>query len=916
MTKETADRTADLAAEVKLRREALQRREAVLGRHHRELSNDLYRLAELEYELADHHAARSLLLRAVAIERACVDRDAPVLVKSLMLLATVEAALGDFAVAVTHCEEAVQIETAHYGDRHDGLVGHLDELAAIYQWAGRPGDALAAAERAVSIGEAVFRADDGRLVEPLCHLSKAALGCGRYRAAFLAAERARAISKDAAAPSQAHAAAMLGYVFLNIGEMYRARELFAQALDWVRPLEGYPRQTAQLLVNLARVDASLGDYDSARRRLEEGLALLRDKVKGGPVGVVLQNLAIVSGMLGDRTRAFALHQEALQIERTRAGLLSEDVGLNLIAIGKLRCNESEDAEGIASLVEGMVILLNGDDPTYLAEGLRTFAQIFGRHQSAVWVFFEKLAVNLLQSIRGGIAAFDIGLERAFLRSHDDAYRALADRLIADGRLPEAQQVIRMLKEQELFLFTRGGAAQDGRTLASLTPVEDYWHRRMMTIGRNIKASCAASARGHELAPRKSDAMWAQGIIKSATGELSECLKSLAADFAQIENGASARSAPGDHPAAEATKARPEAGIALVQYLVKSHDLRIVVTTADSQRDHYVPLAEGELNRLIFVLRSALQERSETFMPAARRLYDILVAPVLADLRGAEVLALSLDGVLRYLPMATLHDGARYLIESFALVVTTEAVEPSAAPTGPTRLRGEGLGCSCAVGGQAALPGVREELEAIIRTGNTGGGIVPGVICLDENFTAPALRDALGAGNTVVHIASHFVFAVAQETASYLQLGDGSRLTLSDFVEMRVDEIDLVVLSACDTALVSGYHQAGREFESFGALVRSRGARNVVATLWPAVDTTTAELMRAFYRNRYEQGLALPESLRRAQLSVLYGEIADAPSLSRGIVDPDDPTVGLSRVSVRHPFYWASYVLMGDVLAIG
>lgn len=904
---QTRRRAKDFVGATALCREALQIREAILGRRHRDLAKTLYQLAELGCELADYRGAKSLSLRAIAIERATLDDNAALLADTLMLIARTETALGDFAAAVAHCEEAVQIETTRYGRGHPALVRPLNALTAVYQWAGRPAEALENAKRVVSIGESNFEANDDRFIEPLCHLCEAALRCGHYHDACLAAEQALAISGSLPGPNRARACATLGYALLNIGEMHRARELLSEVLNFLSALETHPQEKAEILVNLARAEAGLGDCESARQRLQAALALLRGSGTGGLIGTVIQNLAIVNGLLGESTYALALHQEALQIERRRLGELSEDVGLNLVAIGRLQA-----AAGFASLLEGLVVLLHSDDPAYLAEGFRALAQTFRSEQTTVSIFFEKLAVNLLQSLRGGIGAFDSKLESAFIGTHDEVYRRLGDRLIASSRLPEAQQVLRMLKEQELFQFTRG-AIHGRRTQVSLTAVEESWNRRLQSIAGDIKASCASSTRpGRRILPRI-EAKRVREAIRRASTALSDCLRAMAADFSQSEADAEATSLPALVLPSSSNPARPAAGSAAIHYLVKPRELCVVVTTSHSQRDHQLSLVEGELNRLIFGLRSALQDRSGNFMPAARRLFDILIAPLAADLTGTRMLAFSLDGVLRYVPMAALHDGEHYLVEKFALLFTTEAVEPLTAPATGGAPRGLGLGSTRAIAGRPALPGVREELEAVIRTDQRGTGVVPGVIRLDDEFTASALREGLAAGNDIVHIASHFVFAVAQEAASYLQLGDGSRLTLSDFVDMRFDGIDLVALSACDTALAGGHHQNGREIESFGALVRSQGARNVVATLWPAADMATAALMRAFYGNRYRLGLALPEALRHAQLSLLRSEIRPAsPPWTRGLIDPDEPILHLlPAVDTSHPFYWASYVLMGD-----
>jgi CHAT domain-containing protein len=289
---------------------------------------------------------------------------------------------------------------------------------------------------------------------------------------------------------------------------------------------------------------------------------------------------------------------------------------------------------------------------------------------------------------------------------------------------------------------------------------------------------------------------------------------------------------------------------------------------------------------------------------------MLVLPVAADLQSCNIqtLAVSLDGALRYLPIAALHDGERYLIEKFALVLTTGAV---AAPVaGPSTRRAVGLGVSRRVADWEPLPGVREELAAVIRIDGRTGGVLPGVIRLDEAFTAAALRHAASQANAVVHIASHFVFEAAHEAASYLLLGDGSRLTLAELAQLRFADIELVVLSACNTAIGGGHRQSGREIEGLGALVRHQGGRHVLATLWPVADRTAVAVMRAFYRNRYEAGLTAPEALRRAQLDAMRGRAPVAQDVTRGLVDPDDEQAGRG-FGTSHPFYWAPYILMGE-----
>jgi CHAT domain-containing protein len=87
---------------------------------------------------------------------------------------------------------------------------------------------------------------------------------------------------------------------------------------------------------------------------------------------------------------------------------------------------------------------------------------------------------------------------------------------------------------------------------------------------------------------------------------------------------------------------------------------------------------------------------------------------------------------------------------------------------------------------------------------------------------------------------------------------------------RGDQLDLIVLSACETAV--GDDQASMGLA--GAAVQA-GARSALASLWQANDAGTAALMTAFY-GHYGQGGSKAGALRDAQLALIGrgGEFAD------------------------------------------
>ena len=72
------------------------------------------------------------------------------------------------------------------------------------------------------------------------------------------------------------------------------------------------------------------------------------------------------------------------------------------------------------------------------------------------ILHGKQAVNAFQEVRGNLKALDSAFQQSYLKSHEDAYRSLADLLISQGRLSEAEKVLELLKEEEFNRIRRNG----------------------------------------------------------------------------------------------------------------------------------------------------------------------------------------------------------------------------------------------------------------------------------------------------------------------------------------------------------------------------------------------------------------------------------------------------------------------------
>jgi CHAT domain-containing protein len=188
------------------------------------------------------------------------------------------------------------------------------------------------------------------------------------------------------------------------------------------------------------------------------------------------------------------------------------------------------------------------------------------------------------------------------------------------------------------------------------------------------------------------------------------------------------------------------------------------------------------------------------------------------------------------------------------------------------------------------------------------GIYPGEEFLNREFDFFTLRDNLP-HHQLLHIATHSKVVPGRANQSFLLLGTGEKLAIPEIQSwLNFRNVNLVVLSACETAL-GGTGMDGREIAGVGYYFLKGGAKTVIASLWNVDDQSTRLLMEQFYKNLAQGTLASPvtkaEALRRAQLALLNGHYTAA------IAQQDDRTAPTSQRNIlRHPYYWAPFIIMG------
>jgi len=107
------------------------------------------------------------------------------------------------------------------------------------------------------------------------------------------------------------------------------------------------------------------------------------------------------------------------------------------------------------------------------------------------------------------------------------------------------------------------------------------------------------------------------------------------------------------------------------------------------------------------------------------------------------------------------------------------------------------------------------------------------------------------------------------------------LTMSEVMGLRLDA-DVVALTACGTGL--GKNVSGEGVMGMGRAFQYAGARNVLVSLWSVAESSATELTGAFF-TYVREGHEPKEAIQLARNEI-------------------------RRKGYEHPFYWASFILLG------
>ncbi len=867
-------------------------------------------IGNLHHQRGDDERAREVLERALAECKALGDETG--VARNIGNLGLVYDALGEPERALALHEESVK----RRDDAGDAL-GVARAQANVGLQRRRLGDEPGALDAYRRAREA-FRALGARreLVDVLVALAPVAAGLGAVEEGEGALAEAEKLT-DAGGYVEGRASVMnaRGLTLQRVSRDAEALDAYADALR-LAEARGDVYVSSQALQNMATIHYGLGDYGQAKASQERALALAERAHDVRSRDIVLGNLANTYLRLGEVDRAIGL----LERLRTSSAASKDRAGLAR-ATGNLAValsDKKDEARALELHRESMSLfraLRNGHDAAIAEQSIAWILLRRGEvaeaeaHFQAVLREAEELRADTLvvSTLAGlgrvreaqGDARGALAFARRGVEVHERLVRGLADEegSIARGHtrnpfgigasaafhLGDAASLVFFLESGRAgtlreALRSRGGAeaaglpkdlldAEEAAREAEAKAVGEL--RRAVTRGevKRVKALQRAADEARERVRVAVEAIRRKANLASAVG------------YAGVD-------------ALDTFRSRLGADEALVLYGV--FDLASVAVVIEAGAARMVDLGDSKPLREAVATALAADARGVPLLePAAlERLGKLLVEPLKlrADLRRVLV---SPDGAVSFVPFGLLLGDREVALVPSGTTHGLLLAERDRRGSGVLALGDPEYGpASAASEGAVTRGGSSFRLRPLSAT-RAEVNRVGTVKLLGPDATEARLRAAAAATPywRAIHLACHGLIDPERPMLSSLALTptalDDGFLTCVEVTRMRLPA-ELVVLSACQTAIGKAHH--GEGVLGLARAFMCAGSPRILCSLWPVDDAATATLMTEFY------GAWNPPA----------GTAARSPSAALRVAQQrlrDDPRTA-------HPRYWAGWTLWG------
>jgi CHAT domain-containing protein/Tfp pilus assembly protein PilF len=780
--------------------------------------------------------------------------------------------LGEYKDALRYYQQALAIDERLRLKAETSL--DLGNIALCYLGLGRVAEAMQHFDRALKLAreaslkkeEALWQKGKG---SALVQIGKYTEALDQYRQALQTYEQAELKQPLIEALGD------LGALEVRLGDGASAEKDFRRALDLSRTI-GHARGITVILI-------SLGNLEWRRKRFNEAATLYRDALARASEMQDRASTATARIQLAftyrDLKQLEQAAQEAKQAREIAHAIEARPLELEVLyAQGEVERARNHHEEALKYYLSGEEIVRETADPELiwrLAYGRGQSLVALQRNEEALAAY--QSAVRTIESVRSELR--EERFRAGYIEDKYQVYVALVELLLKLKRVSEAFSIAERLRARSyLELLDRG---QPPIRSEAQRQTEVTLRSRIRLLQRQFEE---VSSKARPEKKRQAFELFSKELSEAEHNYQNFLDDLLPSDPAY----ASVRALRVPSPI-EVQQQLPR-GTALIEYVLAEDDLVIFVLTSDGLHASTVPIRSADLQAKVELLRDLMLRKNtnEWQLPSAS-LYKTLIEPIEAAgwLRDVNRLYVVPHAILHYLPFAALvrHPGNRskVLIDDYTLAYLPAAAtlvyrdDPSGTIKSVLALAPANTGLTYA----------RQESQDISNFFPQQHKVLVGSQATESSFKR--LADQYD----VIHLATHGYFNKLNPLLSGVMLEpdaqEDGRMEVHEILGLKLNA-KLVTLSACDTALGSGYFAEVPAGDDFIGLTRAflfAGTPSVLASLWEVNDRSAVTLMHSFYGHLRQTDKAT--ALARAQRSMRSRSKA-----------------------YTHPYFWSSFVLVGQM----
>ena len=743
-----------------------------------------------QYRNGQYTEALQTYQQVLALARATLDK--ALVGETLHRIGAVYNNLDNYPQALQFFEQSLAIRQ-QLGDKA-GVGSTLNSLGGVYQQQGQYDQALKLYQQSLALRREIGdKPGEGRTLN---NIGSVYDNQGKYPQAIEVYQEALAIFK--ALNNKTGVAALLdniGLVHSTLGQYSQALDFYQQSLA-LRQEIGDKEGVGRTLHNIGFAYDEMKQDSQALKYYQQALAVRREiKDKAGEA-TTLNNLGFVYNKLGQYPKALESLKQALAVFQeigNRAG-----VGRTIDSMGTVYKSLEQYPQSQAAYQQSLAIQREvGDRPGTRITLSNIGSLLEKQNQPALAIVFYKESVNLTEAIRKDLRVLSREQQESYTQTVAQTYRSLADLLLKQNRVLEAQQVLDLLKLQELddYLHNVRGTEQTAKGVV-LLPQERKVQEEYQDIQNKAIALGNSLADLEKIPAAQRNPAHQQRIVelKNAQQEIAKQFNqfisspnvvALAQQLNQTTGGENLNLRNLNNLQSQLLQLKQNAVI--LYPLILDGRLELILVTSYSPPIRRTVFVKREvLNREIVEFRAALANRirstSNVKIPA-QKLYNWLIKPLENDLAQAkaQTIIYAPDGQLRYIPLAAVFDGNQWLVQRFRInnITAVSLTNLTSKPPSQPRV----LAAAFARGSYNVPAGTRQlvfsGLPFAAREVETLAATIRGTTKLiDRAFSRDATVSRMNDYN-IVHLATHAAFVDGQPEDSFILFGNGDRVTLSE-----------------------------------------------------------------------------------------------------------------------------------------